>query len=153
MPAHFGITGWMCVNKKPPVTEPASKRGRKVKPETVVKTTREPSATSLKRRMRLMEGKRTLILDAALEIFSRYGVHGSSLDQVASLADVSKTNLLYYFSSKDDLYLNVLRQLLEVWLSPLVHFTADKEPVQAIGAYIKAKLEMSRDHPDRKSVV
>lgn len=67
MPAHFGITGWMCVNKKPPVTEPASKRGRKVKPETVVKTTREPSATSLKRRMRLMEGKRTLILDAALE--------------------------------------------------------------------------------------
>ncbi|RML97803.1 Regulatory protein, TetR [Pseudomonas amygdali pv. eriobotryae] len=147
MPAHFGITGWMCVNKKPPVTEPASKRGRKVKPETVVKTTREPSATSLKRRMRLMEGKRTLILDAALEIFSRYGVHGSSLDQVASLADVSKTNLLYYFSSKDDLYLNVLRQLLEVWLSPLVHFTADKEPVQAIGAYIKAKLEMSRDHP------
>ncbi|EPM74447.1 TetR family transcriptional regulator, partial [Pseudomonas syringae pv. actinidiae ICMP 18804] len=49
MPAHFGITGWMCVNKKPPVTEPAIKRGRKVKPETVVKTAREPSATSLKR--------------------------------------------------------------------------------------------------------
>ncbi|MCF5505427.1 pyrimidine utilization regulatory protein R, partial [Pseudomonas syringae] len=28
----------MCVNKKPPVAEPASKRVRKVKPETVAKT-------------------------------------------------------------------------------------------------------------------
>lgn len=147
MPAYFGITGWMGVNKKPPVTEPASKRVRKVKPDKAVKATREPSASALKRRLRLMEGKRSVILDAALEIFSRYGVHGSSLDQVASLADVSKTNLLYYFSSKDDLYLNVLRQLLEVWLSPLLHFTADKDPQQAIGAYLKAKLEMSRDHP------
>ena len=137
----------MCVNRKPPVTESASKRAGKVKPDTVVKATREPSATSLKRRMRLMEGKRTQILDAALEVFSRYGVHGSSLDQVASLADVSKTNLLYYFSSKDDLYLNVLRQLLEVWLRPLMNFTADKDPVQAIGTYIRTKLEMSRDHP------
>ncbi len=72
------------------LADPSNKRVRKAKPETVVKTTREPSATSLKRRMRLMEGKRTLILDAALEIFSRYGVHGSSLDQVASLADVSR---------------------------------------------------------------
>lgn len=135
------------MNKKPPVTEPALKRERKVKPNTAVKTTREPSASSLKRRLRLMEGKRTAILDAALEIFSRYGVHGSSLDQVASLADVSKTNLLYYFSSKDDLYLNVLQQLLDVWLSPLLRFTADKEPVEAIGTYLKAKLEMSRDHP------
>ncbi len=41
----------------------------------------------------------------------------------------------------------MLRQLLAVWLSPLLHFTADKDPVQAISAYIKAKLEMSRDHP------
>ncbi|MEX5591112.1 pyrimidine utilization regulatory protein R, partial [Pseudomonas urmiensis] len=38
----------MCVNKKPPLADPAKKRVRKAKPETVVKTTREPSATSLK---------------------------------------------------------------------------------------------------------
>jgi TetR/AcrR family transcriptional regulator len=153
MPAHSGITGWICVNKKPPMTEPAIKRERKVqlkpkaKPKAAVKATREPSAESLKRRLRVMESKRATILEAALEVFSRFGVHGTSLDQVASLADVSKTNLLYYFSSKDDLYLSVLRQLLEVWLNPLMHFTADKDPVEAISAYIRAKLEMSRDHP------
>ena len=149
MPAHSGTTGWICVNKKPPVTKPAAKRERKVPPKAknAVKATREPSAESLKRRLRVMESKRATILEAALEVFSRFGVHGTSLDQVASLADVSKTNLLYYFSSKDDLYLSVLQQLLEVWLKPLMHFTVDKDPVEAISAYIRAKLEMSRDHP------
>ncbi len=94
-----------------------------------------------------MESKRALILDAALQLFSRFGVHGTSLDQVASMADVSKTNLLYYFSSKDELYVSVLRQLLDVWLRPLRGFSVEQQPLQAIGEYIRIKLELSRDHP------
>jgi TetR/AcrR family transcriptional regulator len=112
-----------------------------------LKNRREPSATTLSRRMRLVEGKRTAILEAALEIFSRFGLHGTSLDQVASMADVSKTNLLYYFSSKEELYISVLRQLLEVWLLPLRGFSVDQDPLQAISEYIRVKLELSRDHP------
>ncbi|MGB7387963.1 MAG: HTH-type transcriptional regulator RutR [Pseudomonas neustonica] len=108
---------------------------------------RVPSEATLNRRKRLMETKRSAIMEAALDIFSRYGLHGTSLDQVASQADVSKTNLLYYFASKDDLYINVLRQLMEVWLRPLQAFTFEQDPVEAIGDYLKVKLELSRDHP------
>ncbi|MGY4494128.1 HTH-type transcriptional regulator RutR [Pseudomonas sp. TE3610] len=115
-------------------------------PETP-KAARTPSASTLKRRHRLMESKRALILDAALQLFSRFGVHGTSLDQVASMADVSKTNLLYYFSSKEELYVSVLRQLLDVWLRPLRGFSVEQQPLQAIGEYIRIKLELSRDHP------
>lgn len=86
-------------------------------------------------------------MEAALDIFSRYGLHGTSLDQVASQADVSKTNLLYYFASKEELYINVLRQLMEVWLRPLQAFSAEQDPAEAIGDYLKVKLELSRDHP------
>ncbi|MDE1167837.1 MAG: HTH-type transcriptional regulator RutR [Pseudomonas sp.] len=111
------------------------------------KATRAPSAATVKRRKRLVEGKRSVILDAALQLFSRYGVHGTSLDQVANLADVSKTNLLYYFSSKDELYLSVLRNLLEVWLQPLRGFSAEQDPLAAISEYLRIKLELSRDHP------
>ena len=114
---------------------------------TAKATAREPSATTVSRRMRLVEGKRAVILDAALEIFSRFGLHGTSLDQVASMADVSKTNLLYYFSSKEELYICVLRQLLDVWVLPLRGFSVDQDPVQAISEYIRVKLELSRDHP------
>jgi TetR/AcrR family transcriptional regulator len=115
--------------------------------KNVKSTSRAPSATTIKRRNRLVEGKRTVILDAALELFSRYGMHGTSLDQVATLADVSKTNLLYYFSSKDELYVSVLRQLLDVWLMPLRGFSVEQEPLQAISDYLRIKLELSRDHP------
>ena len=61
----------------------------KKEPAAPAKARRTPSAATLKRRHRLVESKRTVILDAALQLFSRFGVHGTSLDQVASLADVS----------------------------------------------------------------
>ncbi|WP_145144389.1 HTH-type transcriptional regulator RutR [Pseudomonas duriflava] len=111
------------------------------------KSARTPSAATLERRRRQIEDKRNAIQNAALELFSRFGVHGTSLDQIATKADVSKTNLLYYFGSKEDLYLSVLRQLLVIWLAPLRTFSLEQDPLEAIGNYIRYKLEISRDHP------
>lgn len=108
---------------------------------------RVPSTSALDRRTRMIESKRAVIIDAAMDLFSRYGLHGTSLDQVATQADVSKTNLLYYFGTKEDLYVSVLRQLLDVWLLPLKMFNAEQDPVEAISAYLRVKLELSRDHP------
>ncbi|WP_220359313.1 HTH-type transcriptional regulator RutR [Alkalilimnicola ehrlichii] len=108
----------------------------------------QPSAATLRRRMKLVESKRSTILQAALKVFSQYGLHGTSLDRVATEADVSKTNLLYYFGSKDELYVSVLRELLDVWLTPLKTFSVEQDPLVAIGDYIRVKLELSRDHPE-----
>lgn len=121
------------------------------RPARVAKKTRAPSslsAASVSRRERQIETKRAAILTAALGLFSRYGLHGTSLDQVAARADVSKSNLLYYFSNKEELYVCVLRELLRVWLAPLSGFTADQDPRDAISAYIRSKLVISRDQPD-----
>ena len=46
-------------------------------------------------------------------------MHGTSTDKVAERAGVSKTNLLYYFPSKEALYIAVLKEILDVWLAPL----------------------------------
>ncbi|MGA0572886.1 HTH-type transcriptional regulator RutR [Variovorax sp. VNK109] len=100
------------------------------------------------RRIRRMEDKRAVILRAALGLFSRFGLHGTSVDQVAARAAVSKSNLLYYFANKEELYVSVLRDLLDVWLEPLRTFSADQDPRQAIGDYIRRKLVISRDRPD-----
>ncbi|MDF1485611.1 HTH-type transcriptional regulator RutR [Ramlibacter sp. H39-3-26] len=100
------------------------------------------------RRVRQVEDKRSAILGAALGLFSRYGLHGTTVDQVAARAAVSKSNLLYYFANKEELYVSVLRDLLEVWLAPLRSFSAEQDPRAAIAAYIRAKLVISRDRPD-----
>ncbi len=99
------------------------------------------------RRSRAVAAKRTAILTAALALFSQFGVHGTSLDKVAEAADVSKTNLLYYFPSKEALYIAVLKDILDVWLAPLRALREDQQPLVAIRDYIRLKLEVSRDHP------
>ncbi|WP_432323543.1 HTH-type transcriptional regulator RutR [Yersinia enterocolitica] len=99
------------------------------------------------RRSKAGAAKRQLIMTAALELFSLYGFHGTSLDQVAERADVSKTNLLYYFPSKEALYIAVLKDILAIWLAPLKALQADQQPVDAIRHYIALKLAVSRDHP------
>lgn len=107
-----------------------------------------PSASTLKRRHKLLQDKRSVILGAGLALFSRFGLHGTSIDQIASLADLSKSNLLYYFQSKEELYVAVLSDLLSDWLMPLRDFSLEVDPREAIGRYIRRKVTFSRDSPE-----
>ncbi|MEB0948784.1 HTH-type transcriptional regulator RutR [Citrobacter sedlakii] len=99
------------------------------------------------KRSRAVSAKRQAILTAALNTFSQYGFHGTRLEQIAEQAPVSKTNLLYYYPSKEALYVAVLRQILDIWLAPLKAFREDFAPLEAISEYIRLKLEVSRDYP------
>lgn len=100
------------------------------------------------KRTQAVSAKKQAILAAALTTFSQYGIHGTRLEQVAELAGVSKTNLLYYYPSKDALYVAVMRNILDIWLAPLRAFRADFTPLVAIREYIRLKLEVSRDYPE-----
>ncbi|MDB5828974.1 MAG: rutR [Variovorax sp.] len=138
-----------------PVTAAKSVKAIKMAPATKpsqrVHAQRTPgvrSVAAVNRRLRQIEDKRSAILAAALGLFSRFGLHGTSVDQVAARADVSKSNLLYYFANKEELYVSVLRELLAVWLEPLRGFSAEQDPREAIGHYIRRKLVISRDQPD-----
>ena len=86
-------------------------------------------------------------MQSALTLFSQNGVSGSSVEQIAERANVSKSNLLYYFKSKEQLYLDVINHLLEVWLSPLKSFAEEQDPIATLSEYIRFKLELSRDNP------
>jgi TetR/AcrR family transcriptional regulator len=104
-----------------------------------------PSSPSRKSRIKTInEG---LILEAALDLFSRYGYRGTTLDQIASRAEMSKPNLLYYFKSKEDIYEAVLERTLAEWLAPLAGLDADGEPIEEIRKYIAAKIELSERNP------
>jgi len=98
-------------------------------------------------RTRIQERNRTTILEAALEVFSRYGFRGATLDQIAQAAGLSKPNLLYYFPSKEAIHAALLSGLMENWLEPLEALKADGDPVEEIIAYVLRKLDMARDLP------
>jgi TetR/AcrR family transcriptional regulator len=107
----------------------------------------EPSKSLLRRQQRT-EAKNSAILDAALRLFSRFGLHGTTVDQIAEAANVSKTNLFYYFASKEEVYVAVLQRLLEEWLAPFRAIEIDSDPAEAICDYVRRKIEFSRTNPE-----
>jgi TetR/AcrR family transcriptional regulator len=107
----------------------------------------EPSKSMLRRQQRT-EAKNSAILDAALRLFSRFGLHGTTVDQIAESANVSKTNLFYYFASKEDVYVAVLERLLDEWLAPFRAIEIDSDPTEAICDYVRRKIEFSRTNPE-----
>jgi len=65
------------------------------------KTTPEPRARDADR-------SQQIILEAARHEFSRHGLAGARVDQIAERAGVNKRLIYYYYGSKDDLFLAVL---------------------------------------------
>ncbi|RDV27535.1 TetR family transcriptional regulator [Alteromonas aestuariivivens] len=87
------------------------------------------------------------IMDAAEKAFAQNGFKGTSVQQIADGAGLPKTNVLYYFKSKQDLYLAVLQQTLSLWNSRFDQATAEDDPAEILASYITEKVEMSRTHP------
>lgn len=102
-------------------------------------TGRKPSRIQLRNRKR--------ILESALEVFSAQGYRGTTLDEIASRAGLSKPNILYYFDGKEDIHVTLLNQLMDAWLAPLREVDREGEPLEEILRYVRRKLEMSRDLP------
>ena len=96
---------------------------------------------------RIQKKNRSAILNAALEVFSRHGFRGSTLDQIAAEAGLSKPNLLYYFPSKEAIHVSLLSQVMDTWLDPLREMDARGEPTEELLAYVRRKLQLSRDFP------
>ncbi|SMX25206.1 TetR family transcriptional regulator C-terminal domain-containing protein [Boseongicola aestuarii] len=103
--------------------------------------------TEARPQTRIQKKNRETILDAALDVFSSEGFRGATLDQIASAASLSKPNVLYYFSSKEAIYTELLSELLDTWLDPLRALDPKGDPIDELVAYMRRKFEMSRQYP------
>lgn len=108
--------------------------------------TKSRAASSI-RRTRIQRENEKRILKAALETFSAFGFRGTTLDQIADAAGMSKPNVLYYFRNKEEMHRTLLDQLLDTWLDPLRDVDLDGDPMSEILQYVRRKLDMSREHP------
>lgn len=99
-----------------------------------------------KKRSRIQIINQQKVLDAATEVFAKYGFRGGTIDQIAEMAGMSKPNLLYYFKTKKEIYLAVLEHTLNKWLQCLQDWQVTGTPEDTIGNYIDTKLEFSRNH-------
>lgn len=96
---------------------------------------------------RIQAKNRAAIREAALDVFSTFGFRGSTLDQIAKSAGLSKPNLLYYYPSKEAIHAELLAELMTTWLDPLKHMDDAGDPLEELLAYVRRKLQMSQDFP------
>ncbi len=96
---------------------------------------------------RIRQQNRKRIMDAATREFARHGFRGTSMSAIAQRAGLPKANLHYYFSNKLNLYMEVLRWILELWDQAFGSLSVEDDPASALAGYIRARMEFSRRHP------
>jgi TetR/AcrR family transcriptional regulator len=87
------------------------------------------------------------ILQAAEKVFAEAGFGGATMQLIADVAGLPKANVHYYFSTKEELYRQVVSNIFHIWLQAAGAFDTASGPAEGIGAYIDAKMEISRTHP------
>lgn len=101
-------------------------------------------AASIRVEGRIRARNRMIILRAAQQVFAKKGFDGTTIAEIAKASDLPKANVYYYFESKEGVYKAVIGALLSEWNVAFDHIAAEREPAEAIAAYVRAKLDYSR---------
>ena len=87
------------------------------------------------------------ILLAAEKVFAEQGYAGTKMADIAKQAALPRSNLHYYFSTKDELYREVLVNLLDTWGLEGACFEKFDDPRVVLTSYIMEKMNHSRTRP------
>src|SRR3954468_11564465 len=107
-----------------------------------------PKETPPRKRLSAVD-PRAAILDAALEVFSKRGYNGASIDEIAQAAGISKALIYEHFPSKKELHVSLLErhtQEIFVRLSQTAD-TGDPGEVRLRNG-VDAFLEWVETHPE-----
>ena len=88
------------------------------------------------------------IREAAVAEFSLHGLKGTSTQAIAARAGLTKPQLHYYIAGKEELYEELLMQVLHDWKVVFSFEDHAKDPGTVLGAYIRKKLDHAFDNPE-----
>ncbi|WP_339314920.1 TetR/AcrR family transcriptional regulator [Paenibacillus sp. FSL R10-2734] len=89
---------------------------------------------------------RNKIIDAAIKIFSEFGYHKTSMDDIAKEANVAKGTLYYHFSGKGELFETIVTDGLQMLMEKIEDVlqddeTADKQIQKIVSKHIELFLQ------------
>lgn len=101
---------------------------------------------------KIREQNRKNILAAAEHSFVKNGFKGTSMQSIADAAELPKANVLYYFKSKQALYLAVLDQIIKRWDASIEDMDEGDDPAEVLGNYIRAKVDLAIQYPHASKI-
>jgi TetR/AcrR family transcriptional regulator, fatty acid metabolism regulator protein len=98
--------------------------------------------------------KRSLIADAAIEVFADKGFHQARVSDIAKRAGVADGTIYLYFKNKEDLLLSIFEQKMDELLTGLGRVLADTDdPVERIRRFARFHFQQVRDHRSAAEVL
>ncbi|GAA5237039.1 TetR family transcriptional regulator [Verticiella sediminum] len=85
---------------------------------------------------------------AAIAEFSLRGFKGATTQDIARRAGLTKPQLHYYIAGKDELYQELLRDVLNGWSAGFIFESDEHDAATVLREYIRKKLEYALDNPD-----
>ncbi len=92
------------------------------------------------------------ILEAAKKEFVAHGFRGATIKSIAERAAIPRANIHYYFEDKTEIYKRLLDSILETWNSQYDTLVVENNPKEALTAYIKSKINYSKEDPDASRI-
>ena len=87
------------------------------------------------------------IILAASEVFARDGYAATRLQNIAQRAGIPKSNVLYYFKTKDNLYTQVLTRIAVPYLDACSAFHDQEQPLDALARHIRSLTQLFQAQP------
>jgi AcrR family transcriptional regulator len=94
------------------------------------------------------------ILDSARNEFALHGKAGARIDRIARQADVNKAMIYYHFDSKDNLYLEVVRDLFsELTIYAERDITGEEPLADLLGMLVEIHTRLFNEVSELKAIV
>ena len=91
--------------------------------------------------------KRTLIRDAAVQVFAEKGFHNARVSDVAERAGVADGTIYLYYRNKEDLLLSIFEDAMETLREGLLErLGAVNDPLEGVRVFAQFHFEQVRDH-------
>jgi TetR/AcrR family transcriptional regulator len=80
------------------------------------------------------------IFQNALDVFILYGYHGTTIQRISVQAGVRQSVIHYYFRSKENLYVNVVKSLIDNILETNIKLISNKEVIEKYRWFLYTEL-------------
>src|SRR5689334_21096434 len=99
-------------------------------------TAQQSSAVDARWR-RIPEERPLQLLKAAMAVFGEHGIAAAKLEDIAARAGVSKGTIYLYFESKEDLFREVVRQILVPRVADAEHLIGEGTATAQVERYLR----------------
>ena len=99
------------------------------------------SATREAKQEMLRHFMETTIAQAAKTVFAERGYQGATLEEIAQRAGMSKATIYIYYKNKDDLFLQVVEELVHTAITETAEEAASaKAPLEKLAGIVRSKI-------------